>query len=144
MTQKKLQLGIDPGTAAHRLRMNILFQLAGECNKLSCYRCNELIQTVDDFSIDHKKPWLYNNPDLFWDLNNIAFSHRSCNYSNKRNNTDRTTQKEKVRRNKGPEGTAWCGCCKQYLDEDKFSSNKNRWNNLQSECIACRKLVRNR
>ena len=34
-----------------------------------------------------KKPWLDEDTRLFWDMGNIAFSHRSCNSSAARFNT---------------------------------------------------------
>ena len=38
-------------------------------------------------SIDHKTPWLHSEDPrgLFFDIDNIAFSHKSCNYSAARN-----------------------------------------------------------
>ena len=30
---------------------------------------------IEDLSIEHKKPWLDEDPRLFWDMGNIAFSH---------------------------------------------------------------------
>jgi len=50
--------------------------------------CSKDLQTQEfyqDFTIDHKKSW-YNNPKLFWDLNNIAFSHLKCNSAYTSNN----------------------------------------------------------
>jgi hypothetical protein len=37
--------------------------------------------TREDFSIDHKTPWLDTDSpvDLFFDLENIAYSHKGCN-----------------------------------------------------------------
>lgn len=35
--------------------------------------------TIDTFSIEHKEPWLHNSPELFWDLENITYSHKKCN-----------------------------------------------------------------
>lgn len=38
---------------------------------------------MDELSIEHKTPWLDSEDPkaLFFDLNNIAFSHLSCNVS---------------------------------------------------------------
>jgi len=78
--QKKAdQLGMPAGTAANRLRKQLLFkyvQLAGDDH---CYACSEKIESVDDFTIEHKQKWLDVDPDLFWNLDNIAFSHKECN-----------------------------------------------------------------
>jgi hypothetical protein len=78
-SRKTEQLGVSYSTACNRLRKKVMFKLAQELKKDICFQCNEKIETIEQFSIDHKKPWLDNSPDLFWDLDNIAFSHLSCN-----------------------------------------------------------------
>lgn len=77
--KKKNQLGMNPSTAAHRLRMDLLFSFVKDT---PCYHCGELM-TRDNFSIEHKTPWLdSDNPvELFFDLNNISYSHLTCNAS---------------------------------------------------------------
>lgn len=77
--KKNDQLGMSHGTAANRLRKNILFNLLVKHNENVCFQCNELITTPRELSIEHKIPWLDNSVKLFWDLDNIAFSHLSCN-----------------------------------------------------------------
>lgn len=81
MKKKAHQLGMNPSTASHRLVKDLLFRfviLAGH----KCHRCGEELNRAD-FSIDHKVPWRNSdNPiGLFFDLDNIAFSHLSCNVS---------------------------------------------------------------
>jgi hypothetical protein len=80
MDKKSLQLGMNPSTASGRLVKDILFSLVVETKKDICYHCKEKINR-EDFSIEHKNPWLDSeNPHkLFFDLDNIAFSHLSCN-----------------------------------------------------------------
>lgn len=77
--KKKIQLGLDASTAAHRLRIDLLFRFAKQAGH-KCFRCGKPL-TRKTFSIDHKKSWLNSkNPaKLFFDLSNIAFSHRACN-----------------------------------------------------------------
>lgn len=80
--QKKTdQLGMPIGTASGRLRKTIIFQLLKETNKNFCFQCGAEIETEKDLSIEHKVPWLdsENPKELFFDLNNIAFSHLICN-----------------------------------------------------------------
>ena len=72
-------LGMSHGKASHKLRKNLMYRLAEKVGMLSCYRCGEEIQDVGDFTIEHKEPWLHVDPSLFWDLDNIAFSHSFCN-----------------------------------------------------------------
>ena len=117
--KKQKQLGINTSTAAHRLRKSILFNFAKRLDLNWCYQCGAEIENIARFTIEHKTPWLDSpNPkELFFDLNNIAFSHASCNYS-------------VVRRKKGkecPSTTAYrkgCRCqdCKNIMKEYK----KNR------------------
>lgn len=81
MSQKKKdQLGMNPSTAQARLLKDILFKLVVDTNQDNCYHCGEPLDR-ESFSIEHKVPWLDSeNPlDLFFDLNNISFSHLSCN-----------------------------------------------------------------
>lgn len=57
----------------------MMFMLAKECGRDTCFQCEKKIEFVEEFSIEHKKPWLDNSPELFWNLNNIGFSHLLCN-----------------------------------------------------------------
>lgn len=82
--KKKQQLGMAIGTASARLRKMILFGLVRRCGLDTCFRCGKQIGTVEEFSIEHKKAWLDVSIDLFWDLDNIAFSHLVCNVATAR------------------------------------------------------------
>ncbi len=81
MNKKDKQLGMAQGTAMYRLRKSIMFHLVQKCGLDTCYRCKKIITSIDEFSIEHKVPWLdSDNPiELFFDLDNISFSHFSCN-----------------------------------------------------------------
>ena len=74
-------LGIDKGTAMGRLKKIIMFELAKKAGMDRCHRCKLLITDVSEFSVEHIEPWLWKDVKLFWDINNIAFSHLSCNSS---------------------------------------------------------------
>jgi hypothetical protein len=81
--EKKIkQLGMNPSTASHRLRKSILFSFAKKLGFNWCYQCATEITDIDKFTIEHKEPWLdsENPPGVFFDLDNIAFSHAKCNY----------------------------------------------------------------
>lgn len=83
MSKKKSeQLGMPFGTASARLRKLILFNLLQRLGEDICFHCNNKIDKVEELSIEHKEAWLNVSPDLFWDLNNISFSHLSCNSAN--------------------------------------------------------------
>jgi hypothetical protein len=77
--KKQIQLGMNPGTASHRLVKDLLFKFVEQDGHV-CYQCG-MPMTRNDFSIEHKTPWLDSEDPikLFFDLNNIAFSHKFCN-----------------------------------------------------------------
>ena len=79
--KKNEQLGMPFGTATNRMRKRILFSLVQAMELADCYRCGDKIESVEEFSIEHKTPWLDSEDpvELFFDLDNIAFSHLSCN-----------------------------------------------------------------
>lgn len=78
--QKKAeQLGMNPSTASGRLIKDTLFKMAMEAGH-TCFQCGEAL-TRDTFSIEHKEPWLDSEDPrgMYFDQDNIAFSHLSCN-----------------------------------------------------------------
>lgn len=80
--QTKARLLGEPfGTANNKLRKLLLFSLAGRLGLLGCHRCGEQIEDISMFSIEHIRAWAWqDNPrDAFFDLDNISFSHISCN-----------------------------------------------------------------
>ena len=79
--KKSKQLGMNHSTAQHRLKKHILFKLIVIGGFDKCYQCGEPILTPEELSVEHKIPWLDSKDpeDLFWDLDNIAFSHLRCN-----------------------------------------------------------------
>ena len=80
---KQRALGMPYGTAMQRLKKKILFKLVTSLGLDICYRCKKVIESERQLSIEHKEAWL-DNPEVFWDLGNIAFSHLSCNSSHSR------------------------------------------------------------
>ena len=129
--KKTIQLGMSYGKAGWILRKSIMFWLLEELGWDICCRCNTPIDTVDEVSIEHKEPWLdSDNPaELFFDLDNIGFSHVSCNRQH------RTTKKI------GPPGTQWCWACKQFKDTSVFPTrtSQHRWSDECRECHTIRK-----
>lgn len=77
--KKHKQLGMNPSTASSRLVKDILFKLATEAG-YKCFQCSMEL-TRDTFSIEHMTPWLDSEDPvgMFFDLENVAFSHLSCN-----------------------------------------------------------------
>lgn len=80
MDKKQQQLGMNPSTAQHRLRMDLLFAFVKAAGH-RCFRCGGEL-TRDSFSIEHKVPWLdTDDPKFnFFDPENIAYSHPACNF----------------------------------------------------------------
>lgn len=73
------QLGMSHGSAATKLRKNILFSLLTRLEENVCWKCKLKIEKPDELSVEHIKPWENISADLFWDLSNVVFSHLSCN-----------------------------------------------------------------
>lgn len=82
-------LGMPIGTAQGKLRKMVMFDFIQKAGQDTCFQCDKKIETVDELSLEHKKPWLGESLRLYWDLENIAFSHLSCNSGAARNVTDR-------------------------------------------------------
>ncbi len=121
------QLGMSQGAAANKLRKNILYSLLVRLKENVCFKCGQEISTVDELSIEHKKPWENVSSELFWSLENIAFSHLKCNVIHTRHGGF-------FRRKIGPDGTAWCTVCKEFHTVDKFHKDRTAWNGLQDHC----------
>lgn len=130
---KEDMLGMPYGTACHQLRQMILFSLAQRLGLTTCFVCERDIESVSDLSIEHKVPWS-SDVDLFWDLNNIAFSHRPCN-------TPHVYGRRKSSR-KRADGKWLCTSCDRYLEQDLFSfytPSKTRLEKRpRSHCKECR------
>ena len=79
--KKYEKLGMPYGTANGQLKKKLMFYMAIKLDMCKCFHCKEFIETIEEFSIEHKEPWLNSeNPiEKFFDLNNIAFSHLKCN-----------------------------------------------------------------
>lgn len=129
--KKENQLGMKPGTASGQLRKMILFKFVKELSLDKCYRCKEPITNIEDLSIEHKVPYLDSpNPKkLFFDLENIAFSHLICNGKARRITNRATEHGLAMYKNK-------CRCeicvkanydqCKYYRKKKKLKTGRDR------------------
>ena len=126
-------LGMHFSTASAKLKRLIMFSLIQETGRDICFVCNKPIEKEDDFSIEHMLPWESRDVDLFWDLNNIAFSHKKCNRPHRHTNVGPSL------RIVGPEGTSWCYRCKDFHPVEMFSADQYRWNGLRAAC--CRVII---
>lgn len=95
--KKKQQLGMNPSTASNRLVKDILWKFIEESGEDVCFKCGE-IMSREDFSIEHKEPWLDSDDPVknFFDLENISFSHLNCNISAARRIKLTVEEKEKI------------------------------------------------
>lgn len=140
----KQQLGMPYPTATHRLRKMILFDCVQKLGRDTCYVCEDPIESVEELSIEHKLPWLDKGVDLFWDLENIAFSHRICNVrrDRERNNDGSVFP---VHKKVCPTGYSWCTGHQECLPMTSFSlrSEKGRQNGKpRAYCKECRSKKR--
>lgn len=78
--KKKEQLGMNPSTAQGRLVKDILWSLIVKTGQTVCCKCGKEMHR-ETFSIEHLVPWLDSEDPvgLFFDLDNISFSHLKCN-----------------------------------------------------------------
>jgi len=128
---KSEQLGMSHSTANNRLKRNIMFDLICKSNKNVCFRCGKQM-TAEDWSIEHKEDWLHNSIELFWSLDNIAFSHKSCNYA-----AAKRPNKKDI-----PDGKMYCSACEEILSEGRFAPSQRKWN--AGRCNRCRGKVINK
>lgn len=135
------QLGMSHGTAANRLRKMILFNLLRKLNEDVCFKCGKKIDTAEELSIEHKLPWEGRSTELFWDLNNIAFSHIGCNRPHRFHigNPKLGDLSPHNRTEQAPDGLAWCTGHQDYLHVEAFHSNERNVNGVASYCKECRK-----
>jgi len=124
-------LGQPLGTATHRLRKMIMFSMAKRLSEDQCFKCGEKIETLQEFSIEHKRPWLHESIHLFFDLANIAFSHARCN---------RTDRPVAWKQQCFDPKQAWCRGCKKALPRARFYVNRSKKTGIQSDCKDCHRL----
>lgn len=129
------QLGMSAGTANHRLRVQIMFMLVVKAGLDECHVCGERIESAGLLSIEHKKPWEGRDATLFWDLDNIAFSHRRCNVTQNLNGGG-------LNKKVGPDGTAWCTEHKDFLPLALFNIARGRRLGVEGYCKICMSKVR--
>lgn len=77
-----MKLQRNKSTSQNILLKDILWNFILKNNMNKCFHCLGVMDRYS-FSIEHKVPWLHsdNEEKLFFDLDNISFSHNSCNSS---------------------------------------------------------------
>lgn len=79
LDEYKELLGDSFGKLNAQLKGRYLFYLVKKLNKNICFRCGQSIDSSEEFSIEHKIPYINGNSNLYLDLSNIDFAHRKCN-----------------------------------------------------------------
>jgi len=124
--ERKLEiLGIPFGTACNRLRRMVMFDLLRRHQENVCFKCGKMILKTEDLTLEHKETWLDGGSSLFWDLNNIAFSHKQCNL-----------RKGFVRR-EIMDGTLWCSNCTHYKPISCFHRERKQRTGYALLCKDC-------
>lgn len=126
--KKNVTLGMPYGTAMGKLRKQVLFGLLKKHGENLCVRCKEPIEIVEDLSVEHIKPWEGISAALFWDLENVAFSHMRCNRPHRNPGPKIAT----------PEGMAWCSRCQKPLFVSEFFKKTKHGDGLDNYCKKCR------
>lgn len=127
-------LGMSHGAACSRLRKMVLFRQLRKYGDNVCVRCEKIIESIDELSIEHVKPWEGRSAELFWDLDNVAFSHIRCNQADRLTRSKEVGEKQRLI---GPEGTSWCYSCKAFVNLDKFWKHSGTWRGVKNSCIEC-------
>ena len=106
--QNAKKLGKSFGAAGTELKKHLLFHFAKKLGMDVCYRCGEKIVDIAKFSVEHKKGWRFaeNPKETFFDLDNIAFSHLSCNSRAKKHHR-KYSSREEAREAKAIEKANW-------------------------------------
>jgi HNH endonuclease len=136
MSEEKynLQLGTNVSASQHKLTRLILYDRLIKLGEDNCYRCGLKISSYKEFSIEHKISWINNDPNLFWDLNNIAFSHLLCNQKAPKGSTQPNVKGRRV----CIDGQSLCKGCNKMLDKDLFGYCSNKFFKIKGKCKKCR------
>jgi hypothetical protein len=128
-TRKAQYLGMPLGTASNRLKNMIMFSLVQDLGKDSCFKCGLKIERAQDLSIEHIQPWEGIDTALFWDLQNISFSHKRCNRPHRMSEGPRSRPR--------PDGKEWCSGCQDFLPHSMFNKNRSNRTGYQDYCKPC-------
>jgi hypothetical protein len=118
-------LGMPFGTACNKLRRIVMFDLLQRHKENVCYKCGKVILRIEDLTLEHKEAWQESGALLFWDLNNIAFSHRQCNLPTG------------IVRREIVDGTLWCSSCKEYKSISCFHKDRKQRTGYGLLCKDC-------
>jgi len=128
--KKSAQLGMHHSTASAQLKKKILFDLLKKLGQNYCFQCGAEIESEEELSVEHKIPWLDSDDPkrLFFDLDNIAFSHLSCNISAARTPTkiEGLEDKRVVHGSIATYNRRGCRCDKCTETKKRFNARRNK------------------
>lgn len=117
-------LGMPFGTACNKLRRMVMFSLLVRYRENVCFKCGKLILKADDLSLEHEA-WQSAGASLFWDLDNITFSHVRCNLPTG------------IVRREIVDGTLWCSSCKSLHPIALFHKETRQRTGYALLCKKC-------
>jgi hypothetical protein len=123
-------LGMPFGTACNKLRWMVMFDLLRRHEENVCFKCGKMILKAEDLTLEHKETWQDGGPVLFWDLNNIAFSHQKCNLP------------KGIVRREIVNGMLWYSNCEQYKSVSCFHREKKQRTGYALLCKDCSNFKR--
>lgn len=99
--KKQQQLGMNPSTASGKLVRDVLWKLVAQTEQDACCKCGEPMSR-ETFSIEHVTPWLDSEDPvgLYFDLENISFSHLRCNIADRRASPHTNDEGRRLAKNK--------------------------------------------
>ncbi len=145
------QLGMDLGTAQHRLRKKVMFSLVEASYGTKCFRCGQGL-TADDFTLDHRTAWRNssNASDKFWDLGNIEWSHSVCNTQASRSHNGllefckngHKLSGRNVRKNRNFVSRRECRACNLERWHKSNRARDRRIRRLGKQGLSCREIAK--
>lgn len=115
------ELGMSAGKARAILLNAFVLHMAQKLGTDNCFRCRKPILSSADLSYDHKESWRGVDIALFWNVDNLALSHKKCN------------RVDRPRNGNYVPGMAWCTGCQQSHPIEDFDSG-SRSNGLSHRC----------
>jgi hypothetical protein len=102
-----------------------MFSLLEKHGENVCFKCGKLITKAEDLSLEHKRAWQNVGASLFWDLDNIAFSHIGCNLPTG------------IVRREIVNGKLWCSSCRSFRLIALFHKEKKQRTGYALLCKKC-------
>lgn len=120
------------GQANFRLWKKAVWGLLESLGMSDCFRCGSPM-SEQTYSLDHRLVWRGVSADLFWDAENIGWSHHACNLEAAR----KVTPKPEPKRRVVVDGTLTCAACRKTKSAEYFGKSSRAWNGYSSYCLDC-------